>query len=227
MAYPDHYLFSFGGTMCAGREVWSNNVRFWAGGDVVIEAGTAEESALTKLEADLRTLAGDSASRWHTDTKVEWLKFNRIDATGRYESATESNTRFLSGTSIFGGTSSVSPSAPQLAVAITFRTELDRGPASVGRIFAPRPAVDNSVEGVIPAAQVTAMVGAYKTWIQSMGNWPGIDLNSVAPAVVSGVGAGKASYIRAVEVGNVMDTQRRRRNALPEVRTRLAVPDPR
>lgn len=224
MAYPDHYLMSYGGTLCEGLETWSNNIRFWrpTSGPLVFDYG----AVLTDLAADIRTLAGNTASLWLGDTKCTWVKFNRIDDQGRYESDTESNTRFLSGADVIAGTVGSPYPAPQVTMAITFRTANERGPASKGRIFIPRPAAVIDVQGKVQSSQVTGLAGAYKTFIQNLGNWPGLDLNTLAPSVVSKVGTGKGAWITRVEVGNVADTQRRRRAQLVETRSSSTVPTP-
>lgn len=225
MTYPEHYLFSFGGTMAGGQEIWSNNVRFWTD-DLVVEADGAEMNALGKLETDLRALAANAGSKWSAGVRVEWLKFNRINEFGRYASTVESNTKFLNATTAFGGSAGNLVLPPQVAIAVTFRSELARGRASKGRLYIPMPNVTTGNDGRVKPEDTASIALAYKTWIQAMGNWPGPDFNTIAPAVVSGVGTGAASYIRRVEVGNVFDTQRRRRNALVEVRASQDVPDP-
>lgn len=226
MTYPDHYLLSYGGTICEGAEVWVNNIRMWSDTPNWITGMPDEPDMITDIVNDLKALAANASSAWSTDTVCRWVKLNRIGPDGRYASSSESNTRFLTGANIIAGVASATIHPPQISLAITFRTGIQRGRASRGRIFAPRPSVPVSVNGQISNTNLTNISAAYRTFIQNLGNWPGIDTHNLAPAIVSGVGAGAASYVRSVEVGSVLDTQRRRRSALVETRVAAAVPNP-
>lgn len=227
MTYPDHYLLSWGGTICDGTEIWANNLRLWSDTPDWLSPTFDEAAALDQCYNDIRTLYINAGASISSDAKVNWVKLNRIGADGRYASTSESNTKFLSGSSIIAGAASAGTLyPPQVALAITFRTNRDRGPASRGRIYAPRPQLNMPTSGQVSSSTTQAVATAYATFITNLGNWDGIDTNNMAPAVVSGVGTGAAAYIRSVNVGSVLDTQRRRRTALTETRSSAAVPNP-
>jgi hypothetical protein len=101
----------------------------------------------------------------------------------------------------------------QLTICISLTTSARRGPASQGRFFMPLPAVGANAAGHINAASLTALVGTTTTMIENinalLGNGSGW-----AVSVLSDLGA--ARHVTGVRVGSVMDTQRRRRNKIPE-----------
>lgn len=99
----------------------------------------------------------------------------------------------------------------QLAYCITFRTAKPRGRAASGRIYVPTPGTGVSKDGLWFADSVTQALGSAVTLLNDLtGNGAGL-----TPYVISGVD-GTANEITRVEVGNVLDTQRRRRRSLVE-----------
>jgi hypothetical protein len=126
------------------------------------------------------------------------------------------------------GGSPDNPMPPQITVAATLKTEIQRGIGTRGRMFLPGYA--HSVEvatGKIPSARTQELANGIKTFIDACNAdvlLPGkvivaskghktqqLDANG-QPVYVGGVNVN----VTSVRVGNVYDTQRRRRNELVE-----------
>lgn len=100
---------------------------------------------------------------------------------------------------------------PQLTLAISLRTANQRGPGSFGRFYPPTTAVAAQGNGRISSAELTQIADSAQVLINS--------LNAVKPpwaVVVASAVDATATRVTKVLVGNVMDTQRRRRESIPE-----------
>lgn len=218
MAYPEHWLLSFGGPLGTLGEQWSNNIRFMpeVNGAPVPDYGQ-DEGILDDLEQDITTHMANTASKYSTVCKLGYIKFNKIGTNGKYANPSTSVARYFDPTPLSPSTAATSM-PPHISLCVSFRTTADRGYASKGRLYIPQPAIvlgQNS--GLISTTDTTAVAGAWKTFLENLGNWPGLDLpESPLPHVVSGIGAGVGREIRQVRVGNIPDVQNRRRNALEE-----------
>lgn len=107
------------------------------------------------------------------------------------------------------------PLPPQCAVVTTLRTALS-GPRFRGRMYLP--GVDKAKitgNGVLLTAARDGWRATAVTFLQGIINDPTTDLK---PVVFSKT-AGGSSPVVAVEVGDVLDTQRGRRDRMPESRT--------
>lgn len=218
MTWPAHILLSYGGTMCSGKEIWANNIRFTHGdSDLPLDIDNLG-SMIDDIKSDINDLFQDTRSKMLTDTKVTWIKFNPIGPDGRYVDKEQTIERRLTADQVIQGSVQGPILPPQCTVAITLKTGVERGRASRGRIFVPRPAVECSLDGTFSVQNANDMAAMYGEFFGNLGDWPGLDLTTLAPSVVSGLGDGTKHKITHVEVGRVVDTQRRRRNALTEPR---------
>lgn len=217
MTYAPHFLLSFGGTLAADQEQWANNIRLGPPLGGTFGAITNPEGALDDIETDLRTLFGTPNMGASSDVKVRWIKLNEIGPDGRYANQSETHAKYLEGTEVFAGPGTPSL-PPQCSVAVSWTTGRSRGPGSKGRVFVPRPSFGVDPAGRISSATVATMVTAWTTFIQNLNNWPGLDWpNSPVAVVASNVGApGPMEQITGVRIGDVMDTQRRRRESIVE-----------
>nr|CRY96100.1 hypothetical protein [uncultured prokaryote] len=107
------------------------------------------------------------------------------------------------------------PNLPgQISVVTTLQTNVP-GRRARGRLYWPFLSLSpQSTDLRLSASAAAAIAGATAAWIQAVADaWPGPE--AVVPAVVSQVG-GTATPIVSVRVGDVFDTQRRRRDQLLE-----------
>lgn len=219
MPYSPHYLFSYGGTLGSRGEVWSNNIRLGSVAD--LDAAPNEADWLAAAQPILSSLFTGTGSKIGASTRVTYLKLNKIGADGRYVSNTESNTRFLAGTSIIAGTQTVIYPF-QVSLAITWTTAFARGRGSKGRIFHPSLTAAVDDEGRISGPQALGIANAYKSFLNAIGGIAPLPGDALKPVVASGIN-GALNPITGVSVGDVPDTMRTRRNNLVEARQSVAL----
>lgn len=126
----------------------------------------------------------------------------------------------------FAGANGGAPLPAQTSLVASLQAAPDRGLASKGRMFLPGINHGLDASGRIPTINVTNTLTAFKTFINAVNG--DIDLyGSVINASKGGTGQSIAPPVnRLVEnvlIGNVYDTQRRRRNTLSETYQTQAV----
>jgi hypothetical protein len=213
-----HVLAQWGGTL-SGGEIWSNSLR-------LVSSETGNDAAVPvhdEMVAWLEGPAKDAAAAFHNDfntglsskAKLEYLKLNVVDINGHY---VEQNTlEYLYNPPVLGGSgAAIHPTQVSLVVSTT--TEFSRGYAHRGRFYLPMPAqVLDAATGLVPAPTAMNVAIAAKTFIVALADQSGPDaFLDMRVAVMSKRGTGATNVVTGVAVGCVMDTQRRRRNSLPE-----------
>jgi len=233
MGYPRHLYLTFGGRFFV-EEQWSGGIRLAApaGPD-----GEADSAWISTAEEGVQYCA-DAVEAWFTSSgamvssqaKLDWVKLNAIDADGTY--LDKSNTTLIeypTATAPSGGSGGFD--WPQITAVVSFRTDVQRGLAARGRLYVPT-TTGKSLAGRIGEADCLTMATAARDLLETLRDMPQLLIGGqLAPCVVSrGVllgpgnyGPGVARYIRRAEVGDVVDTQRRRRNELVEVYSGVAV----
>lgn len=217
MAYPTHWLLQFGGSLFQEEE-WTCGLRMQYPTQFVQDV--VEEDVIEELQEDLEAWVGRGNSFLSNAVKLNFVKFNQIDAEGHYAEETATHARFFA--DVPGGPGSASM-PPQVAVCLTLRTAVQRGMAATGRIYAPAMAISpEQVSGLMDASQVALMAESFKTLIGDLNNAPGIGILEGKVVVASQGGQGGPGILRpvtAVSVGRVFDTHRSRRSSLPETPT--------
>lgn len=153
------------------------------------------------------------------DAKLEWVKFAIIGTDGKYATGGDgyeyNETLDFAGISGGGSPYGSLPVAPQLTVALTMETNVRRGAGRFGRIYPPLTGNPSSIGlDSFPVAKAQS----FKTLISEINEEFStiFDLNEYGVIVASNVGEGKNARVTSVKVGQVIDTQRRRRNNIPE-----------
>ena len=213
-----HVLAQWGGTL-PGGEIWSNSLRLCGDGtgptapvpthQEMIDwcTGPAKDAVLAFHQA--------ASSKIGVGAKLTFLKMNVVGTDGRY---TDLNTvEYVYAPVASGGTNgSIHPTQVTLAVSTT--TEFSRGHAHRGRFYLPLPVTPVDVgTGLIDADVALGVATTAATFIEALADEPGLDLNNgMRVCVMSQRGTGATNVVIGVDVGRALDTQRRRRNALPE-----------
>lgn len=99
----------------------------------------------------------------------------------------------------------------QLAVVLSLRTARPRGRGSNGRMYIPALPTLGTNTGQFSAGDASTIAAAAATMLAAIGDILGTEV-----VVGSQVGAGLLETVTGVRVGRVPDTQRRRREGLPE-----------
>lgn len=203
MSFPGlHSKVTFFGDAFASEEIWQTGLRLTG-----ITPPTTQQ--LVDLAAafvnNIWGIAFDVPAR-NRFLGVKWAPQNEE---GDYGDTGESVEYFLptadAGTAANG--------YPQIALVLSLRTSRPRGLASNGRMYIPS-AMPIDTDGLISTSDATGAATAGAAFIGAVND---VGLGDVV--VMSSVGTGLAEAVTSVRVGRVMDTQRRRRNALPELYT--------
>ena len=184
-------------------EEWSCTL-YTTGSNTLSSAQTAWEAAVTAL------WTGELDAVVTADVAVTEVSTASIDpATGRQMS------RLIDDVSL-PGVAAGEMLPFQCASSVSWRTALATR-AGRGRIYLPPLAVSTVDTGRLSSAAVTAIVGAVEAF------WGSLDGDGLAP-ILFGRTTFTQTPITGADVGNVIDTQRRRRNKLIEVRTAVTPP---
>lgn len=212
MPYPsDHLLLSFGGPLMTTEE-WSCGIRFSTGFGPQNQED--EETALTAAAAVLNTWfiggpSGIGSPLISQNARLAWVKLNRIGVDGRY--VREQTNLFEFETPSAGGVGT-NAHPPNVALAVTFMTNVNRGLANRGRIYLPAPAIAVGSTGLIAAADADRVNAGMATLLTDLNT----DVGLGAAIVASKERSGASRLITGTRVGRVLDTMRSRRAQLDE-----------
>ena len=223
MAYPLHWLLSFGGKFNGtglAPEVWNCNVRGLpdAGSDKDING---EHDTLENIAPLLSQWFNAGSSNMRFDATLEWVKLNQIGPDGKYVKPVTFVHDYAP--VVTGG--SASPTMPPiLTLAFSWTTARSRGPGSHGRIFPPYFLPTDATDVVATATRDAAMASANKLLCAiaaTPNTHPGTNFRGMNPMVISKTGV--AETITGIRVGSVIDVQRRRKNQIIEQYSSMAM----
>jgi hypothetical protein len=207
MAYPGTFLRLQMSGATYGPEIWSCGLNIQSFGDPDAQPEDLDPWLNACGAWMQRSTSGISSLAF-----LRLVKVNLVGADGRY--LDDSETRYAE-TNIPGGVPGAA-AWPQLSAALTLKTDAQRGLASKGRIYPPLTgavAVDGQT-GQIAQSAAQGMATSLTTLINTIN---GLGFGEVVVASKGGqTGNGVFRKVTSVVCGSVMDTQRRRRNALPE-----------
>lgn len=214
----EHGYLQWGGTL-PGGEIWSCGLRMAALGSIIggtfpLNGGDIE-TYLDKYVIDIKAFHQRATTAIGPRALLNFVKLNKIGLDGHYVDS-DTHVRFFANVAGGGVTSNVHPN--QVALAVSLTTDVDRGPASKGRIYLPLPALLVETDGLISIANITPIVASWRTFLEALSDAPGLDNGETPEVVVMSrkAGAPAARTVTGVRIGRVLDTQRRRRNALKE-----------
>jgi hypothetical protein len=201
MVFAPHSRVSFGGRLISTGEpdeIWSCNVN-------VIHTGT-DAAYMAAILTPLRGWFG-SDSQCSQSSSIDYVKVNAIGPNGGYADPTSTTQHIYD-----GGRGPVAPAAPSImSLATSWSTALGRGPGAHGRIYLPNFVQAAAGTMQVPNSFALAVQAAGKALLTALSNGGG------TPVVASAVGSGSNTTITGVRVGDIYDTQRRRKNAYNEV----------
>jgi hypothetical protein len=200
-----HLYLQWGGVLPGGDD-WSCGLRIAPTGGTAIAYSDAMLTACAAAVAAFHA-NGELSPR----ALLQFTKLNVIGTDGRY---TEEVTHEHVHANVGGGGLDTRTPPNQVALAISLTTGVSRGPAHRGRFYMPLPAIQVASDGLIPTDARDVVVIAAQGFLAS--------LNAAQPAgqsvAVMSRKLGSAAHrpVTGIQVGRVLDTQRRRRNKLAE-----------
>lgn len=221
---------TFGGTQAEGQDIWTCGINLSIQNDELIpivptNAVVAFDNYIKDVDADIIDIFTNYISNKDMDipsgATLDYIKLAVIDTNGQYiadshtwepQDVTGGETRFY---------------IPQVSIVMTLQSDKRVDPGKYGRFYLPT-AVTNVSEGYRPTkttekATLTAnLLAALNRRVRG-----GLADVRVQPAAVTSASNFSGSYrpFTTVKVGNVFDTQRRRRNKIGETYEVVDVPD--
>ena len=206
---------TFIGDMFTGQEEW--NTGFYIGNESGGDMGAAPTLAEAQACATaFQTFFTTAANAFNGNYRFLAAKISSVNTLGMVDGAT---TQFYNLPTPAQGAGSGVSFPPQISVVATLATVRTRGHGSKGRMYLPGISAGPDSTGHIASATVTSLTNTLKTCLDSINahaDVPGeIVLNSAQ--VTTPVARDAIMLpITNIRIGNVYDTQRRRRNALAE-----------
>lgn len=213
MAWAPHMKVVFGGNLSnlstMGTDTWQCNVNITP----ISLVDAFCDPYLAAIQGPLKTWFITAANLMSSIADLRYVKCNMIGTDGKYSNPTVTH-RFDYTSVGVGGASSSMPITNTLA--FSWSTALMRGPGSKGRIFPPIACA--SVIAGSDVAAATSISGAVTSAKALLTVLASSSTTQATPIVASGVNAA-LTPITGVRIGNLIDSQRRRRNAVNETYT--------
>lgn len=181
--------------------------------DSVAALGAAEAGGwASDLYDTMGVLLVTAGLHWAVYSSLTDVKIAAIDTAGHY----------LADPVIF---SSVAPDVgddvavlPQSTVVGSLRTDTTLGAANYGRMYLPHTKLELATGQASANTTVTGLVSiAFGGFIAAVNAITNVGPEPSVVSIMSALGAGTAKPVTRVAIGSVTDTQRRRRNRIPEV----------
>lgn len=201
------------GTMFSGAEQWSTGFYF---GEEGADAADGSEAMAAAILAAWKTFFQHANSLVNSNYITTQCKVAKIDANGH----TVLDKVFYSMASpTFAGATGVSPLPPQCALVVTLLSDRPRGKASKGRMYLPGFSGALGGNGRVQGIHQGQIADNLKTFFDALTGH--IDIPNELILAAKGTGPTPAltaqnDYVETIRVGDVVDTQRRRRNGLLE-----------
>lgn len=221
-----HNVLQVFGSITTEAEVeqWSFGLRF-AQGNALMGADKALANdpkpalALNAIEQDLGTWWTNMAEFMPTAVRWQGFKFNAVGVDGKYVEQTTTYRRDITAV-LTGSAAAMLP--PQVAVAVTLRTDAARGLASLGRVYLPPFAAGTlDAGGRLNTAACDRTAELFAGLVTNLSNWPAVDapVDYGKVCVMSKVRTAATRRVNRVDVGDLFDTMRSRRKSLREHRS--------
>jgi hypothetical protein len=203
------------GDMFAGVEEWTTS--FYLGDSAGWGAGS------TPTVAEAQAIAGHWKTFWQTAANQFSSSYRylgvKVSHVGEDGKSPAELTQFYMEPAPVAGPYAASIPAPQLSLVATLATLKARGKGSKGRMYLPGIGSSVTATGKIDSLKAAGVANTFKVFLDSVNAdaaVPGfVMLNSAETAGVP-YKAPELNRVASVRVGDVFDTQRRRRNALQE-----------
>lgn len=200
------------GTMYAGQEIWTTG--FWAG-STTADAPAPTEEAAEAIATDWQTFFTSASVKIAYLFKTATIKITPYSAAGVIDVA---GIKSYSYPTAIEGAHTGNGNPPQCSVVATLVAGSGIGNGGKGRMYLPGVGSGIDTTGHLATGDANSIASALGTFFANVNasiDSPGIAINAAKTAPITGFLAVNRA-LTVVRVGNVFDTQRRRRNALAE-----------
>lgn len=204
------------GTMFGGTEVWSTG--FFTGAKDADPAGPPTQAGADAIRTAWETFFVSDAAKISRDYQFTTCKIAAINDTGHTD-LSQVVYSYPSGT-VSGYTTHSTPLPPQCALVSTLTTVRPRGLASKGRMYLPGIIGPVTTNGKMASTTVSGIAAALKTFYDAVNastDVPGAIILAAKGTGILPALTAQNEWVTGFRVGDVIDTQRRRRNNLVEV----------
>lgn len=221
---------TFGGTQAAGQDIWTCGINMSIQNDELIpivptSAVTAFENYIQDIDDDMIDIFTNYISNTQMDiptaVTLDYIKLAVIGTNGEY--IVDAHTWEPQDAS--GG--KIGSYIPQVSLVMTLQSDKRVDPGKYGRFYLPTtvPTVNSTYRPTNTQAKATLTANLLAALNRRVGG--GLADVRVRPAAVTSASNFSGSYrpFTTVKVGNVFDTQRRRRNKIGEIYEIASVPD--
>lgn len=214
MSYSqNHYKVTFGGGIY-GEDIWVCGVNFAHRGADTEPLSNISSGSLTAIWSAVETWFTAPATQISEHANLAWVKIAHIGKDGLY---VEEPLIHDYEAAVVGAMTGVNGNiAPQNTMVCSFTTDILRGPGRFGRIYPPLNAVGVQADGRMLGSEVLGRAEQVANMLTALNAAFKTDDSSLRASVVSKVGTGTIGTIKGVRAGDVVDTQRSRRNAFKE-----------
>jgi len=216
---------TWGFTILNTDEIAQTSLNFTDPTDVTFNAPTALAEVNMPvvgplLLARMNTLIASASIKWANYSRLNYVRLAAVLPTGlEFDPA-----KLFEDTTPAAGTQSDVPA--QASIVLSTRSGQSTGNANFGRMYIPHTAwaqATNSPFGDTP--DVSAFATAAQTFVTGVQtDLDAVITQSVLPTIMTQVVGGTSKRIVQIALGNVTDTQRRRRNQLPETYQFRSIP---
>ena len=206
------------GTVAGGVEEWSTGFYY---GNETADADLPSQQLVDDIATAWTAFYTGVGQNFSGAYKADYVKIASMGTDGRSDAGDTVYHTYTNGPA--GSGQFLFP--PQIALAATMVSTKPRGVAAKGRMYLPGVSVGLDATGHVGSGGLTAILGAFKTFLNAC-NASAASPNVVILASHGSLNAdgtikigGTAALNKAVvgiKIGNVYDTQRRRRNQLAE-----------
>lgn len=207
------------GRLYGGSEIWT--MGFWLGQDSA-DAGIPTVTYANLIHNRVKTFFGHANSHISWAAVLDTVKIQHWHADGHMITG---DTVFSTGIAAQAGAETRNV-VPQIALAVSFRNGLARGPGANGRMFVPMFNCIPTATGHVESADINGIIGTAKTMFDGIKTdltTTGNHLINASKGGTNPVTAPVNVSITSLRVGDVVDTIQRRRNALRESYTLSAL----
>ena len=217
MAYSHPFIkLTWGGTLAEGQDIWSSGLHLATpendeGQILASFIAMALEGTITPLSNRVVTFFSQVNTGVPTGVKLTWVKLAMIGTDGKYSQPPIEIEKDTSGGSNVAG-------VPQNSLVVTLDSDKWKDPGKYNRFYMPFGlAGAGSVYSLNTLAQNNYLTNA-KTFINGINSdLSFLDTNLTVSCVTTSEVTNGYLPVQKIKIGRLVDTQRRRRNSIPEV----------